>query len=76
MKAATLAMSDPMDLLSKARIIRGLADQSRLASRTSSSDDDHKTFATHAAVLDRDAERLETLAFTLIERQRWTAKPG
>jgi hypothetical protein len=70
------AMTDPMDLLSRARAIRGLADQSRIASRTSSSDEDQKTFADHATVLDRDAERLESLAFTLVERQRWARSSG
>lgn len=62
-------MSDPMDLLCRARALRGVADHTRMVSRTLSSQDDQIRFATHANVLDRDAEYFEQEAITLYERQ-------
>jgi hypothetical protein len=63
-------MSDPMDLLCRARALRGVADQTRMVSRMLSSQDDQVRLAAHANLLDRDAERLEHEAVTLSERQR------
>ena len=65
-------MSDPMDLLCKARALRLLAEQIR----TSLAQDDQETFAEYARVLERDAERLKSEALALVERQRRAAKPS
>jgi hypothetical protein len=62
-------MSDPTDLLCRARALRGIAEQSRTTSR-SSLEDEQGRFARHAGVLERDAERFENEAFALLERQR------
>jgi hypothetical protein len=59
-------MSDPMDLLCKARALRGLAEQIR----TALPQEDQNTFHAYASVLDRDAERLEGEALTMVERLR------
>src|SRR4051812_33318626 len=64
-------MSDPMDLLCRARALRGVAEQARIMSRALSTvEDDQARVASHAAVLERDAKRFEEQAFSLVERQR------
>jgi hypothetical protein len=64
-------MSDPMELLRGARALRGAAENSR----TSLSQDDRRTLAPYAGVLNRDAERLEGEASSLVERQPRTSRP-
>jgi len=63
-------VTDPVELLCRARALRGLAEQTRAVSATVSSQDDKRMLVSHAAVLDRDAERLEAEAVVLGERQR------
>ena len=66
-------VTDPVELLCRARALRGLAEQTRAVSATVSSQDDKRTFASHSLVLDREAERLESEAVVLGEQQRLSA---
>src|SRR5215218_6688504 len=51
-------VTDPVELLCRARTLRGLAEQTRSISATISSPENQRSLASHAAVLDGEAERL------------------